>query len=411
MKILWICNIILPAIAKHLNLPVPNGGGWLTGLSCDLLQTEEIDLSICFPNKNRFSGNVDGLNYYSFDSDSASEDITGILEKVKPDIIHIFGTEQKHSYDAVNACVKLNLTDKVVINIQGMVSIYASHFMANMPYSSLSKRSFRDFIKGDSIKKSRDNFIKRGKYEIEAIKKVHHIIGRTDWDYACTNQINPDAKYHFCNETLRGSFYENKWSLENCKKHTIFVSQCNYPIKGFHMLLEAMPLILKFFPDAKIYTTGRNLLTQTDLKSKLGLTYYEIYLIKLIKKLGLEEHVVFMGGLNEEKMCKAFLDSHVFVSPSSIENSPNSVGEAMILGVPTISSDVGGVKNMLTHGVEGFVYQFDAPYMLAHYVCEIFRNDDLAKTFSQNARQHAASTHNRSENLKTVLEIYREIGG
>ena len=91
--------------------------------------------------------------------------------------------------------------------------------------------------------------------------------------------------------------------------------------------------------------------------------------------MDLERNVVFTGPLDEEKMCQRYLKSNVFVCPSSIENSPNSLGEAMVLGVPCVASDVGGVSDMLKHKEEGFVYQTDAPYMLAHYVCEIFENE------------------------------------
>jgi glycosyltransferase involved in cell wall biosynthesis len=121
--------------------------------------------------------------------------------------------------------------------------------------------------------------------------------------------------------------------------------------------------------------------------------------------------VVFTGILDEKQMCERYLKSHVFVCPSSIENSPNSLGEAMILGVPCVASDVGGVIDLLTHREEGFVYQTDAPYMLAHYVCEIFANDDLALQFSKKARIHAIKTHNKEENTKRMMEIYREIIG
>ena len=96
---------------------------------------------------------------------------------------------------------------------------------------------------------------------------------------------------------------------------------------------------------------------------------------------------------------------------SSIENSPNSLGEAMILGVPCVASDVGGVADLLKHKEEGFVYQTDARYMLAHYVCEIFAYDELALEFSAKARMHVIKTHNKEENTKSMMEIYREITG
>ena len=105
-------------------------------------------------------------------------------------------------------------------------------------------------------------------------------------------------------------------------------------------------------------------------------------------------------------MCERYLKSHAFVCPSSIENSPNSLGEAMILGVPCVASDVGGVADLLKHREEGFVYQTDAPYMLAHYVSEIFANNELALDFSKKAREHAMNTHNQKKNMEDIIKIY-----
>ena len=117
----------------------------------------------------------------------------------------------------------------------------------------------------------------------------------------------------------------------------------------------------------------------------------------------------FTGILYEKQMCERHLKSHVFVCPSSIENSPNSLGEAMILGVPCVASDVGGVADMLKHQEEGFVYQADAPYMLAHFVCEVFADDEIALQISVNARKHAMRTHDPEKNLKALLSIYEQI--
>ena len=116
---------------------------------------------------------------------------------------------------------------------------------------------------------------------------------------------------------------------------------------------------------------------------------YEKYVNDIIDKLNLRNNIVFTGPLKANEMKTRYLTSHVFVSPSTIENSPNSVGEAMILGVPTISSDVGGVKDMLAHGEEGFVYPMDEPYMLAYYIDRVFSNDSISLKLSECARNHA----------------------
>ena len=76
-------------------------------------------------------------------------------------------------------------------------------------------------------------------------------------------------------------------------------------------------------------------------------------------------NVRFLGPFDAPAMRDRYLRTHVYVSPSTIENSPNSVGEAMLLGCPVVSSNVGGVSDLLYHGKEGFLYQTSAPYMLA----------------------------------------------
>lgn len=421
MKILWLINIMLPKIADSLSEPTSNSGGWLTGLSNDLLQQNDIELSVCFPlsNKNKVvHDNINNLKYYGFPKSKMKDTrynpelekyFEYIIKDAKPDIVHIFGTEYSHALAMVNTCEKLGIINKVVVNIQGLVSVYQNHFYANLPHKVIHRYTFRDLIKQNNIKQQRDNFIKRGKFEIDALRKVKHIIGRTDWDKACTSQINPYANYYFCNETLRDEFYKHSWNLNDCLKHSIFISQAGYPIKGFHFMLEAMPEILKRYPDAHIYVTGKNPLDSKSILDKAKQTYYQKYIGMQINRLGLERNVTFLGNLNEREMCNRFLKSNVFVLPSSIENSPNSLGEAMLLGIPSVTADVGGVKNLIKHEEEGYVYQYDAPYMLAYYVMEIFNSDDLANTFSKRQREHAFKTHNREKNLKRVLDIYAKI--
>ena len=72
---------------------------------------------------------------------------------------------------------------------------------------------------------------------LQTVEKVHHIMGRTDWDRACTMEINPSAEYHFCNETLRPEFYVGEWNYEKCRKHSIFMSQGYNSIKGIRELM------------------------------------------------------------------------------------------------------------------------------------------------------------------------------
>lgn len=417
MKLLWICNASIPKIAKAIGADMPTGGGWIAGVADAFKTGGEHKLVLCFPYKDTsLFGEVDGITYYSYTKDDLSrysketeESFRNIIKKESPDVVHVWGTEFPHTLAAVNACERQGLLDRCVIHIQGLVSVYAEHYEAGLPHRVVKGYTLRDFLKRDNVTGQKKAFIRRGEFELEALRKARHVMGRTDWDEACAKAINPSVNYHFCNESLRNEFYDGAWQIDKCEKHSIFVSQASYPVKGFHKMLMAMSEIVKRYPDAHLYTTGQDLMKNGSFMAKQRSTYYFAYIRELIKKYKLEGHVTFLGRLDAEGMKQRYLSSHVFVSPSSIENSPNSLGEAMLLGVPSVSSDVGGVKNMMEHGKEGYAYPFDEAYMISHYVCKIFEDDLIAESLSANAKEHARVTHDREKNLEALLGIYEKI--
>lgn len=419
MRVLWLCNIMLPCIAESLNRTILPSGGWMSGLLSELLSRTDHQIMVCFPDsavQNSYFGKTHILEYMGFPAKLEGksqlrvlqEEFGQVLRNYAPQVIHIFGSEFIHTLVMLQAGKENGLLDHMVVSIQGLVSVYARHYQANLPPNVVYGYSLRDVLKKENVHRSAMEFASRGVAEIKALKLCKHIMGRTDWDEACVKQISPHAKYYHCNETLRSAFYEHAWSLDTCKRHSIFVSQWYSPIKGFHIVLEALKDLVKDYPDLQIFTTGKNPLT-ANWKEHILQSYYVKYICKLIKRYELDEHIHFLGTLDEKNMCKQYVNSHVFLSASSIENSPNSVGEAMLLGTPVVSSDVGGVKNMLIHNQDGFIYPFDEPYMLSYYVDKIFKDDNLANQISENARKHANKTHHRVANAKRTCDIYEKI--
>jgi len=424
MKILWVTNVPIPRIANDMGLQAPNICGWLTGFANSIEQRKDIELHICFPLlaiKKVICGSIEKISYYAFSqpkvmrilpaedqlhtSNEMEKHIKEIIEKVKPDILHIFGTEYPHSLVATKT---FGRPERTVVNIQGLTSFYWMHYNSGIPYKELKRFTLSNIARGNLLSQAK-KLKMRGEFEVEILKKVGHVIGRTDWDESCTTQINPHVKYHFCNESLRDSFYNDIWDHSTCLKHSIFISQASTPIKGLQFMIRAMPEVLRVYPNAKLYIAGNNFVRSDSLYDRLKQSSFAKYIIRLISHSGIQNAVEFLGPLSELKMKEMYLKSHVFVSASTIENSPNSLGEAMILGLPCISSDVGGVKNLLEHGKEGFVYQSDAPYMLAYYIKKIFSDVELSKNLGNAAREHALKTHNREHNLKTLVSIYEEI--
>ena len=411
MKLLWLCNMMPGKVKEKISGKAVSGGLWVDHVLAGLRQ-QGLSIHILCPGDG-VKGELDEkCSYMTFKEGLPyvylPELETGFgeeLKKFQPDVIHIWGTEYGHTLAMVNAAEKAGVLDRVVVSIQGLCSVYAGHYAEGVPYRVQKENTFRDLVRRDNILQQQKKFALRGELEVAALKKVHHVIGRTDWDEACTKQVNPEVKYHFCNETLREPFYEGKWSYDGCKKRRIFASSCAYPVKGFHYLLEAFAEVVKDYPDATLAVPGKSFMNA----DKLRRTSYQKYLEELTRRYGLEDKLEFLGSLSAEGMKAAFLDANVFVLPSTIENSPNSLGEAMLLGVPCVSGDVGGVTNLMTHNEEGYVYQSTAPYMLAHYIKRVFAMKDQAQALGKAAREHAAKTHDPEKNLQDLLNIYREL--
>lgn len=406
-------NIILPAIAEKESLPPVYIVGWLVGLSRRLTQLPDVALTYVFDAPKALTGEVDGYRYYGLVNptrptqrcgEAYTRQLEDILRKEQPDVIHLWGTENQHTLAMVDAAEHMGMRERIVISIQGLLSIYAEHYRAYLPEHVCHGHTLKDLVKGNIVRQEAI-YRRVGQYEQEALRRVQHVIGRTDWDAACMAELAPQSAYHFNNETLRDEFYTGEWSLNSCEPHSLFCSQAHVPLKGLHLLLQALAIVRKRYPDVKLYV-GRK---DYGRIPSLARNAYERYIHRLLRENDLYGHVVFTGSLNAQQMKERYLKSQVFVLPSSIENSPNSLGEAMLLGVPCIASDVGGVRCLMTHGVEGLIYPADDPHLLAHDICEMFAHPEKAARMARAGREHAGKTHDAQKNLEILLQIYTEI--
>jgi len=347
---------------------------------------------------------IEGESFRYYLIPAANEKLEAHFKQVRdsflPDLVHIHGTEYPHSLAYVNACG----TNNVVVSIQGLVSVYAEFYMGGLS-SKECTASLRDILRWDSLALQQKRMEQRGELEKELLCRVNHVIGRTSWDRSHVWAINPNAHYYFGNETLRASFYEKKWSYSACEPYSIFLSQAHYPIKGIQQLIKALPLVKHHYSEVKVYVAGNDFIHVSALR-KNGFT---LFIEKLIKRYGVAENIVFLGSLSEEEMAEQYKKSHVFVCPSAIENSPNSVGEAQLVGVPCIASYVGGSMDMIQEGETGFLYRFEETALLAYRVCELFGDPGLCTSLSEKERIVSRERHNARHNAENLFTIYQSI--
>lgn len=420
MHVLWVCNLVLPEFCEAFQIRRTVFGGWMEGLLSRLRMQQGCEVSLAFPIRDaerRQDGVLHGIRYYAFDAsqDQQSQDdeacanmiadFRRILDLEKPDVVHVWGTEYPHAWAMVEACRQIGIEQRVVCHLQGVIYFFPLHYTLGLPDSVVEAANASGHRIADDIAA----FRRQAEREKSIIRHVGLVAGRTFWDETCARILSPQVRYRFCEEILREPFYDTQvmWHPELCRRHTIFLSQAGYPIKGLHLILPAVALLRDLYPDLHVFCGG----TDPTQETKAGYrSSYGEYVQDMIESLGVRKALTFLGPLSAEQMKAQYLKAHVFVSGSTIENSSNSVAEAMMLGVPVVASLVGGMADLITHGRTGMLYQADAPYMMAAYIRQIFESDDLAVHLSQYARDVMRDRHDPQAVLQQVLHLYEEAG-
>ena len=421
MKILWLVNIVMPELAVHLGEKPSVFGGWLTG-ALEAVRAAGHELTVCTirETEQEVRYRADPRTTYLLCRDDEPDQLyrlfRNILEQERPDLVHIWGTEFAPSW----ALARAANPDRLLVTIQGSLEVIKDHARAGIPAKICRDTLLHKLLRrlhegGQAIDLQVKSFAERAKFEVETLKRAAYIHGGSAWGNAVAKSIHPGCTTFDASLILRSSFYDAPlWSIDQCEAHTIY-ALCTYPVKGFHKLLEAMPAVLKRFPDAKILAPGQGLIRRpyTGLKKALmdAAPDYQWYLQGLMDRYALWDHVQFTGYLTEDRVQEQLRRAHVFVSPSSIENQSTALGEAMVLGVPSIASRVGAMEEMIHAGEDGFLYEFDDTDALAAHICRIFEDRELALQFSRKGRAHARRTYDREKNCRDLLHIYETIGG
>lgn len=417
MKVLWITNALLPEAISLLAKAeeIKGTGGWVLGLADTLQSREYIELHIAAISdlvQNLATVKGEHITYHAIPCGKGDtkynkqyeEYFREICKEIKPDVVHIHGTEFPHSLAALRACG----AEKTVVSLQGLVSVIARYNNGGISkWDAFKNLTFHDIVRGGIICHQK-RMHKSGEYETAVIKECNYVIGRTSFDRAHTWALNPNAHYFHCGELLRQDFYDKKgWDYEHCIPHSIFMSQSAFPIKGVHKVIEALDIVKKIYPDVTLRVAGHDLTyREGGWRGKIRITSYGKIVRNLIKEKALVNSVFFTGELNAKGMIGEYLKSNVFICPSSIENSSNSLAEAQVLGVPCIASYAGGIPDMMK-GYEDYLYRFDDVEMLAYKICQIF---SVREGIDNNSmRQMALRRHDKVTVVNDLLMAYNSI--
>lgn len=416
MKVLWIVNVVPTEVTDRLGIHTEVLGGWVESMIRQLRSKKDLELAVvCKTNiEQGFDEKIDRIQYYSLYYNSKTKyevlvnECKNIVCKFNPDLIQIEGTEFLHAKAMLDVAKEKSIP--TVVSMQGILNGYYQYQCGLLPISDMmfSKSITNIYAAWMLLLRKKLWFKPRMKAEREIIESAQYILGRTTWDRAHAYSINPAAKYYPCNRILRLPFYETNWSLEKIERHSIYVGNGYSALKGVHYVIMALPLLIREYPDIKVYVAGYKPYNDNDRRSVLK-KGYAAYLRKLIKDLNVEKHVEFTGALKANEVANRLARVNAYVLCSTIENSPNTLGEAMMVGTPCVAAYVGGVSDMATDGKEALLYRCADPALLAWNIKRIFDDDKLALELSRNGKNKAYKTHDEKENAEKLMYAYQEI--
>jgi len=414
MKVLWFANT--PCSSSEKIAPDLHFGGWLKSLEEKLVENKAIELCVCFYwNKPLTPFKYKSTYYYPVYRNTGKSKIIRHIKKyfplnndkkeipllmevinlIKPDVIHIHGTED--NFGLVQEFTKI----PCFISVQGILSSCSEKYYAGIPKSIVKKHeSLYSRLKYAPIFISYRDLLKKALRERKILDNSLHIIGRTEWDKRITRILAPKSKYYLGNEMMRPIFYEKKWEKENYEEVLNIVTVMGGVLyKG----LETVVQTARFLQNTKtinfkwtVVGIDENTPVVIIVKNWLKICYVDL-------------NIDLVGSKNEEELSSLLVNSDIYCQCSHIENSPNSLCEAMLIGLPIIATFAGGTSSLLTNKLEGILVQECDPYSLAGAIFELVNDYEYAKFLGGNARERSIHRHDPYEIVNRLLDIYNTI--
>jgi glycosyltransferase involved in cell wall biosynthesis/serine acetyltransferase len=128
-----------------------------------------------------------------------------------------------------------------------------------------------------------------------------------------------------------------------------------------------------------------------------------------VERMGLGNRIHLTGHRSDLKNVYCSLD--LFLMTSRTEGMPNTVLEAMALELPVVSTNIGGVPELVIDGETGFLCPPGDAAALAEAVCRLLSDDELRRKFAQVARQRVEERFEFLTRVRTMEEIYAWFAG
>lgn len=292
------------------------------------------------------------------------------------DVLHVHGSE--YQFPAATA----GLGRPVLLSVQGLLS----ECLKCLPAGPSWRRAL---------------WTLGGYYERRYLPLVPHFLCRTAWDKAHAARFNPQARIHHNWEMLRPAFFgaaprPAPGTPAPTRPQYLFMGGTQV-MKGFRETMQAFDLLRAEGP-ARLVLVGDSVPAQL-------VAYLRAYPPRHFDPV---HDLDLRRFQNAAQLLELFRTSVCLLHPSYIDNSPNSVCEAQVAGLPVVASAVGGVPSLIADNETGLLSSLD-PAQLAAQARRLTTDPDLARRLATQAQAVAEVRHDPATILARTLAIYDQL--
>jgi glycosyltransferase involved in cell wall biosynthesis len=404
LRLLWFTNILLPDAAAALGRASIGSGWWMESLARELARLPGIELGVltAAPVRRAVQFERSGIQFFVLPEPrlglgtglrAVLRDCAELVQRWHPDLLHYHGTERFYPLLSVEGAVSVPW----VVSLQGLAGPYSrwsAFFGDATPLEIARMHRWFEPLAGRGLLWRYLQMRRQAEVERRVLAGSRVVLGRTEWDRAYARSLNPECDYHSVGELLRSAFWrQTPWSVERCQPRRIFFSNAAHPRKGVETLLDSFAILRRRYPRAELVLSGH-------ISERSG------YGRSLRRRAGSGDGVTFLGHLGAEDLAATLATCRVFASASFIDNSPNSLCEAMLVGAPCVSSYTGGTPSLLEHNQTGLFFPPGDAEMLAARIGQLFDSDADAARLGAQARAVALARHAPGLVVRQLLGAY-----
>jgi len=414
VKVLWFVNVPIPPIGAALPSPGDylGSGWWISWLLAALRKREDIELHVAWGHEGRYHGikqldsrctveafplwhqsraplggavrpGLGGL--YSLLIDRYPIGAHEIVERVAPDLIHVHGTEGPF------AMVLEKTSVPSLISIQGSPGDWAVRYWGGAgPAAKIrNPRGFKNYLQ----------FVLAGAREARMLTHARAIHGGTSWDRRFARRSAPDASFYHAVAAVGPDFFDVRRSVDPSphREKVVMTAFSPQPYKGAELAISAVASLRRSGHAVRLVLAGW--CPQKGWGREI---------LRAARAAG-SGAVEITGYLQPRALAERLATADIYVLPSYMENAPNTLLEAMCVGVPCIAARVGGVASMLRDGVEGLTFRRGDLRDLTDKVERVIVDTEFATKVGMAGAARVRSANEPASVAARTIDIYRSV--